>query len=43
MHITKNYTKSMESACSQTKNMKCLSLVTQHLIKPLVVSLQLVV
>ena len=45
MHITKNYTKSMESACSQTKNMKCLSVVTQHLVKPLVVYtvLQLVI
>ena len=41
MQIMENYAKSMESAL--TKTWKCLSVATQHLVKPLVVSLQLVV
>ena len=43
MQTTKNFTKSMESTCALTKAWKCLSVVTQHQVKPLVVSLYLVV
>ena len=38
-----NYTKSLERAQALTKTWKCLSVVTQHPVKPLIVSLYLVV